>query len=121
MGKKEKIKLVLDTNQYISAFGWRGLSYRLYRECVARKYDIFASLSTLKELERVLHYPEFGFTSLQIASFFEQVLSQASSQSLSNPAYQDRNSNHILQVRFERSQVTNTMQQLADCNFYLKV
>ena len=47
----------------------------MYRECVAQKYDIFASLSTLEELERVLHYPKFGLTALQIALFFEQVLS----------------------------------------------
>ena len=74
MDEKAKIRLVLDTNQDISAFGWRGLPHRLYRECVAGEYQLFISPPILNELEQVMRYPKSNFAEIQVAAFMEEVL-----------------------------------------------
>ena len=66
MGTK---KIVIDTNNLISALGWEGSSRELVRRVIGRDYELFISLKQLAELQRVIAYPKFAFTEQQKNSF----------------------------------------------------
>ena len=66
MGKK---KIVIDTNNLISALGWEGNSRALLRKVIGREYDLFISVKQLTELKRVMDYPKFRFTDEQKIKF----------------------------------------------------
>ena len=66
MGKK---KIVIDTNNLISALGWEGNSRALLRKVIGREYDLFISVKQLTELKRVMDYPKFRFTDEQKIRF----------------------------------------------------
>jgi putative PIN family toxin of toxin-antitoxin system len=73
VGKK---KIVIDTNNLISAIGWEGPSKELFRKVIDREYDLSISIKQLAELKRVMDYPKFKFTDEQKNKFLE-ILSEA--------------------------------------------
>jgi uncharacterized protein len=74
MGKK---KIVIDTNNLISALGWEGNSRGLLRRVIIGKYEWYISRKQIKELCRVMDYPKFKFTFDQKSWFLELIYSVA--------------------------------------------
>jgi putative PIN family toxin of toxin-antitoxin system len=74
MGKE---KIVIDTNNLISAFGWEGNSRILLQKVIDGKYSIIMSNSQLLELKRTLKYPKFRFSESQINRFLSIIHSIA--------------------------------------------
>lgn len=62
-------RIVLDTNVLLSAFGWRGSPYEILRRTLQGEFRLLASPALLEELQRVLAYPKFGFSEVEIAHF----------------------------------------------------
>jgi putative PIN family toxin of toxin-antitoxin system len=62
-------RIVLDTNVLLSAFGWRGSPYEILRRTLQGEFRLLASPALLEELQRVLAYPKFGFSEVEIARF----------------------------------------------------
>jgi uncharacterized protein len=71
MGKK---KIVIDTNNYISAFGWGGYPRRLLEEVIDGIHESFISSAIVEELRRVLDYPKFDFSEEQKKRFLDLVI-----------------------------------------------
>lgn len=70
-------RLVLDTNVLISALGWRGAPREIVRHCFAGRCILLLSPQILAEIERVLHYPKFKFSPVQIDGYLEQLTEAA--------------------------------------------
>ena len=68
MGKK---KIVIDTNNLISALGWEGNSRDLLIRVINKEYEFIISIKQIEELKRVLDYPKFGFSKEQKRKFLE--------------------------------------------------
>ena len=68
MGKK---KIVIDTNNLISALGWEGNSRDLLRKVIDKEYELIISIEQLEELKNVLDYPKFRFSEDQKRKFLE--------------------------------------------------
>ncbi len=68
MGKK---KIIIDTNNLISALGWGGDSRELIRKAIDKEYELCISLKQITELKRVMDYPKFKFTESQKHNFLE--------------------------------------------------
>ena len=60
MGKK----VVLDTNIFISALGWKGKPRKIFEMCLNGELDLITSPDILQELDRVMDYPRFSYISL---------------------------------------------------------
>jgi len=69
--------VVLDTNVLVSAIGWRGAEYRLYRQCRSQGPQLAVSPALLDELRRVLEYPKLGFAGGEIDDFISDLLGHA--------------------------------------------
>lgn len=67
-------KVVLDTNVFISALGWKGASQRIFNECIEGNLELFFSLEIFDEVRRVLNYPKFKFSQTEIDEFLDQIL-----------------------------------------------
>ena len=74
MGKK---KIVIDTNNLISAFGWEGKSRDLLRKVIDKEYELVISVKQLEELKNVLDYPKFKFSEEQKRKFLEIIFKTA--------------------------------------------
>jgi putative PIN family toxin of toxin-antitoxin system len=74
MGKK---KIIIDTNNLISALGWEGPSKELFRQVIEKEHELFISVKQLTEIRRVIDYPKLGFTNDQKARFLEIISSVA--------------------------------------------
>ncbi|MBI2549365.1 putative toxin-antitoxin system toxin component, PIN family [Candidatus Woesearchaeota archaeon] len=59
MGKK---KIVIDTNNYIAALGWKGKSRELLERVIDGEYELYLSVKQLQEIKRVIEYPKFTFS-----------------------------------------------------------
>jgi len=70
MGKK---KIVIDTNNLISALGWEGNSRDLLIRVINKEYEFIISIKQIEELKRVLDYPKFGFSKEQKRKFLEVI------------------------------------------------
>lgn len=68
MGKK---KIVMDTNNIISAFGWGGNSRKILKKVEDEECELLISLKQISEIERVLNYPKFNFSGAQKRNFME--------------------------------------------------
>jgi putative PIN family toxin of toxin-antitoxin system len=53
------MRVVVDTNVWVSGLLWKGLPWRLLRLAEAEKVEIWATPSMLLELETVLRRPQF--------------------------------------------------------------
>lgn len=70
MGKKpQEIRIVLDTNIFISALGWRGEEKKILEKCIDGTFNLFLSKDILNEIERVLNYPKFNFSEKEKTEF----------------------------------------------------
>lgn len=67
-------KVVLDTNVFVSALGWKGASHNVLNECINEKLDLFLSVEIFNEIKRVLMYPKFRFSATEINEFLDQIL-----------------------------------------------
>ena len=74
MGKK---KIVIDTNNLISALGWEGKSKELFRKVIDKEYDLFISIKQIAELKEVMNYPKFSFSEEQKRKFLEILFESA--------------------------------------------
>ena len=74
MGKE---KLVLDTNNLISALGWKGNPKTIFNMVIDGRFELLFSGEQLNELLRVLDYPKFKFTQEQKDEFVS-ILSETS-------------------------------------------
>lgn len=72
MGKR--VKIVVDTNVYISALGWNGNERKLINQCIDGKYEYYISRQIYNELRRVMDYPKFAFTDSQKEEFISALL-----------------------------------------------
>ncbi len=70
MGKK----VVLDTNVFVSALGWKGTSREIFKDCIEGSLELFISTEIFDEIKRVLNYPKFKFSQDEIAEFLDQIL-----------------------------------------------
>ncbi|MDP2754519.1 MAG: putative toxin-antitoxin system toxin component, PIN family [Nitrospirota bacterium] len=70
MGKK----VVLDTNVFVSALGWRGASREIFKDCIEGSLELFISTEIFDEIKGVLNYPKFKFSQDEIAEFLDQIL-----------------------------------------------
>lgn len=68
MGTK---RIVVDTNVLISAFGWSGKPQILFQQIVDGKYELILSEKQFLEIERVLSYPKFHFSSDEKQRFLD--------------------------------------------------
>ena len=66
-----KKRIVIDTNNLISALGWRGNSRDLFIRVIEGKYDLLISEKQMEELRRVLGYKKFGFTESEKKKFLD--------------------------------------------------
>jgi putative PIN family toxin of toxin-antitoxin system len=66
MGAK---KIVIDTNNLISALGWNGKSRILFGKVLQKEYVLFISRKQLDEITKVLQYQRLGFTEQQRKDF----------------------------------------------------
>jgi putative PIN family toxin of toxin-antitoxin system len=64
-----KAKIVVDTNNLISALGWEGKSRDLIRKIINKEYELIISIKQVIELKRVMNYPKFKFTEEQKNKF----------------------------------------------------
>jgi len=62
-------RIVLDTNVLLSAFGWRGSPFEILRRTLQGQFRLLISPALLEELQRVLAYPKFHFSEIDIARF----------------------------------------------------
>jgi putative PIN family toxin of toxin-antitoxin system len=67
-------KVVLDTNIYASALGWKGPERSLYELCLHGKVELYISDFIVSELQRVLAYPKFNFPLPQRIAFIQDLL-----------------------------------------------
>ncbi|MBI4163642.1 MAG: putative toxin-antitoxin system toxin component, PIN family [Candidatus Aenigmarchaeota archaeon] len=72
--EKEKLKVVLDTNIYVSSVFWLGKPHQIVELAIDGKIQVFTSPQILEELERVLKrdfVEEHDFIESQIALILE--------------------------------------------------
>jgi putative PIN family toxin of toxin-antitoxin system len=70
MGKK----VVLDTNVFVSALGWKGTSREIFKGCIDGDLELFISTEIFNEIKRVLNYPKLKFSKDEIDGFLDQIL-----------------------------------------------
>jgi uncharacterized protein len=75
MGKK---KIIIDTNNLISALGWEGNSRELVQKAIDKEFELCISLKQIEELKRVMDYPKFRFSEIQKRNFLEILTEVAS-------------------------------------------
>jgi len=73
MGKK----VIIDTNNFISALGWEGKSRELLRKVIDKEYDLYISVKQIREIKRVMNYPKFKFSEKQKKRFLKILFSIA--------------------------------------------
>ncbi len=71
MGKK---KVVLDTNIFISSFGWNGKPKQIFQKCIDGELELIISPKQVEELQRVLNYPKFNFNEEEKETFLALIL-----------------------------------------------
>lgn len=70
-------RVVLDTNIMISAFFWRGYPRAVYDLVLAGKITMLLSEEMEKEFVRVLGYPKFGISPMEILPLIKNVRNNA--------------------------------------------
>jgi len=67
-------KVVLDTNVFVSALGWKGASRTIFYKCIEGNLKLFLSMEIFHEIKRVLNYPKLKFSKIEIDEFLDQIL-----------------------------------------------
>lgn len=71
------MKVVLDTNIFISAFGWPGNPRAIVRLALAQQIKLVLSMSILEEFKEAAREPELEFSEEEISDFIDAVLEVA--------------------------------------------
>ncbi len=69
-----KTKVLLDTNIFISAVGWKGKPKVIFEKCLNGELELVTSPEQMEELQRVLEYPRLQFTEKQKETFISLIL-----------------------------------------------
>lgn len=73
-----KIRVVLDTNTYISAFFWRGNPYKILKSCYRGKIHLLSSLEIIREIEYILsREKKFEMSDEDIEKHIQLILSHS--------------------------------------------
>ena len=67
------MKVVLDTNVFISAFFWKGSPRQVLERCIEGIDDLYTSREILAELHVVLCRPKFSLDGSQIEYFIKSI------------------------------------------------
>ena len=100
MGKK---KIIIDTNNLMSALGWGGKSRILFQRVTKGEFELIVSIKQLVEIKRVLNYPKLKFTQDQINRFLA-ILSKCATfieTKLMLDVVRDKNDNMLLEAAIE--------------------
>ena len=62
MGKKERKKIVIDTNVIISALGWGGRPDEVIQKIAKGEVTLYLSSEIINEIVEVMNYPKFNFS-----------------------------------------------------------
>ena len=98
MGKK---KIVLDTNIFISAFGWGGLPKKLIEESLSGNLVIIISQEQFQEICKVLDYPRLDFTpdqKIRVKAFIQELAVFVSPQEKIDLIKDDPTDNKIIEA-----------------------
>ena len=98
MGKK---KIVLDTNIFISALGWKGKPKEIFNRIIDHEFELILSHHQLEELQRVIEYQKFNFSEDQKTQFLAIILEVATLVETSQNVYvieEDPDDNRILEA-----------------------
>ena len=68
-------KIVLDTNIFISALGWKGKPREIFERCIEKEFELVTSHEQLMELRRVMNYQKFDFNEDEKEAFVSLILS----------------------------------------------
>lgn len=69
------MRIVLDTNIFISALGWKGGNeYNLVQKCFRKELTLICSPEILEELKAVSLRPKFGFSLEEIDEFISALI-----------------------------------------------
>ncbi|MBI5392989.1 putative toxin-antitoxin system toxin component, PIN family [Candidatus Woesearchaeota archaeon] len=68
------IRIVLDTNIIISAFGWRGNEYNILQKTMNKELLLILSPEILDEYKRVLLLQRLGFEEQEVEEFITALL-----------------------------------------------
>jgi uncharacterized protein len=71
------MRVVVDTNVWISGLLWRGLPWRLLRLAEAEEIEIWATPSMLLEIETVLRRPQFAPRQRELGLEAEEIVAYA--------------------------------------------
>ena len=69
-----KTKVLLDTNIFISAVGWKGKPKVIFEKCLNGELELVTSPEQMEELQRVLEYPRLQFSEKQKETFISLIL-----------------------------------------------
>ena len=96
-------KIVVDTNNLISALGWNGKSRLLFHRIIDGEYSLYLSTQQLVELKRVMDYRKFGFSDVQKNKFLEILFHVANivHTKISLDVVDDKDDNKILECAVE--------------------
>jgi len=96
---------VLDTNVWISALGWRGVTRRAFR-IVLNSWDVVISPPILEEIERVMVYPKLqkvfsASRRKRLLSFIKKVTLLVKPSSKLNLVTEEESDNRFLEAALE--------------------
>ncbi|MCL2134537.1 MAG: putative toxin-antitoxin system toxin component, PIN family [Candidatus Bathyarchaeota archaeon] len=77
LSKKHVLKIVLDTNVWVSALIWGGKPATIVESAEQGRIDIFVSESIVEEISRVLNYPKIEkvyYPQITCQQLMEQIL-----------------------------------------------
>lgn len=69
-----KGKVILDTNIFISALGWKGKPREIFNRIIKGEFELVISTEQVAELSEAMNYPKLGFTEQQKLRFLAIVL-----------------------------------------------
>jgi uncharacterized protein len=97
------IKIVIDTNNLISALGWEGKSRELFEKVIDNEYTLYISTKQIEELKRVMNYKKFNFTIERKTGFLAILFHMANviNTTISFDALIDKSDNMILECAVE--------------------
>jgi len=71
--------VVVDTNVWVSGLLWKGSPWHILRLAEAKDITLFAAVTMLEELERVLHYPRLQPRRLELGLEIAELMAYATS------------------------------------------
>ncbi|MCX6709003.1 MAG: putative toxin-antitoxin system toxin component, PIN family, partial [Candidatus Woesearchaeota archaeon] len=99
-------KTVIDTNVFISAFGWKGNPIEIIRLVEQGDITLLLSIQQLQEINRVLRYPRIHFSEQQIKERMQLIFDIAQIVDIKgnlNVIKEDPSDNIILETAIEHN------------------